>query len=59
MTVKDNGIGFNPPKATGDLVRDGRLGLAGMQERVQLIGGKIKIESEQGKGTTVTIEAPI
>ena len=59
ITVKDNGKGFDPPEIMSDLVKDGRLGLAGMQERIQLLGGSLKIESKPGKGTTVTIEAPI
>ena len=59
ITVKDNGNGFDPPEIMSDLVKDGRLGLAGMQERIQLLSGSLKIESKLGKGTTVTIEAPI
>jgi PAS domain S-box-containing protein len=59
VTIKDNGCGFYLPEATGDLVKQGRLGLAGMQERIQLVGGSLRIESEPGDGTTVVIEAPI
>lgn len=58
ITIKDDGKGFDLPETTGDLVKQGRLGLAGMQERIQLIGGKLRIESTPDKGTTVTIEAP-
>jgi PAS domain S-box-containing protein len=58
ITVKDNGKGFYLPETTGDLVKRGRLGLAGMQERIQLVGGSLKIKSKPGKGTTVAIEAP-
>jgi PAS domain S-box-containing protein len=58
ITVKDNGKGFYLPETTGDLVKRGRLGLAGMRERIQLVGGSLKIKSIPGKGTTVTIEAP-
>jgi PAS domain S-box-containing protein len=58
ITVNDNGKGFDLPDATGDLVKQGRLGLAGMQERIQLVGGSLRIESKPGKGTTVVIEAP-
>jgi signal transduction histidine kinase len=36
----------------------GKLGLAGMQERGQLIGGKVRITSEPSKGTTVSAEIP-
>lgn len=59
ISVKDNGIGFNLPKSAGELTRSGKLGLAGMRERALLLGGDIKIESEPGKGTTITVEAPV
>ena len=59
ITISDNGKGFDSSDTIGDLVRNGRLGLAGMQERAKLLGGSLKVESEPGKGTTVTIEAPI
>ena len=58
LTVKDNGKGFMPPSRIGDLASTGKLGLTGMQERTQLINGEIKLESEPGKGTTVTVEVP-
>jgi PAS domain S-box-containing protein len=59
ITIKDNGKGFDLPKSVGDLTRSGKLGLAGMQERVQLLGGNITVESKPGKGTSITVEAPI
>jgi len=59
LTVKDNGKGFELPKRVGDLASTGKLGLAGMQERAQLIGGKLTLHSEPGEGTTVTVEVPI
>jgi len=59
MTVSDNGRGFELPERIGDLASSGKLGLAGMQERAQLLGGSLKVESEPGKGTTVTVEAPV
>jgi PAS domain S-box-containing protein len=59
VTVRDNGCGFYLPETTGDLVKQGRLGLAGMQERIQLVGGSFKIKSEPGAGTIVIIEAPL
>lgn len=55
LTIKDKGKGFKPPKRLGDLAAMGKLGLAGMQERVQLIGGQLKITSNPGKGTTVIV----
>jgi signal transduction histidine kinase len=58
ITVSDNGKGFKLAGKIGDLAKQGKLGLAGMQERVQLVGGVISVQSEMGKGTTITVEAP-
>ena len=58
ITICDNGKGFTLPEQVSDLAKQGKLGLAGMQERVQLIGGTISVESVPGRGTTITIEAP-
>jgi PAS domain S-box-containing protein len=58
VTITDNGKGFKLPDKVGDLAKHGKLGLAGMQERAQLVGGTLKVQSEPGKGTTITVEAP-
>ena len=58
LAVTDNGKGFELPEKIGDLASTGKLGLAGMQERAQLIGGRLTLHSEPGKGTTVTVEVP-
>jgi two-component system, NarL family, sensor histidine kinase DegS len=58
ITVRDNGKGFDLPKTIGDLARDGKLGLAGIQERAQLLGGTIKVQSQPGKGSSITVEVP-
>lgn len=55
LTIKDKGRGFKPPERIGDLAALGKLGLVGMQERAQLIGGQLKITSHPGKGTTVIV----
>ena len=57
ITVSDNGKGFRIPERMVDYARDGKLGLAGMQERAQLIGGTLKVSSREGKGTDVVIES--
>jgi len=56
ITVIDNGQGFNPPRSMGDLAKDGKLGLAGMQERAKLIGGTLEVRSSPGKGTDIAVE---
>jgi len=32
--------------------------LAGMQERAQLIGGTLRVQSQPGKGTSISVEVP-
>ncbi len=59
LTISDNGIGFRVPKDLGDLPHKGKLGLAGIQERVELLGGSLKLKSDFGRGSTILIEAPI
>jgi two-component system, NarL family, sensor histidine kinase UhpB len=57
VTVEDNGHGFRP----GEIMsRDGSgLGLYGMQERAEYLGGRVSIESEPDRGTRVRAEIPI
>ncbi|MFC1988535.1 PAS domain S-box protein [Chloroflexota bacterium] len=59
VNVRDNGKGFNPPETIGDLARDGKLGLAGMLERVQLLGGTLSVQSKPGKGSRVNVEISV
>jgi len=58
LTVKDDGKGFELTERIEDLAVAGKFGLVGMQERAQLIGGKLTLQSGPGKGTTVTAEVP-
>ena len=59
VSIKDNGRGFDLGGSLSELPREGKLGLAGMEERVRLLGGSLNIESAPGKGTLVEIEVPI
>ncbi len=56
VSVSDDGTGFEKPVDAGDFVRLGKLGLLGMYERARLINGSFSLESEGGKGTTVSVE---
>lgn len=51
LTIQDDGIGFDSD-AKGPI---GHFGLVGMHERAELAGGKLKIESQKGKGTKVVL----
>lgn len=59
ISISDNGKGFELPEKLGDLAQSGKLGLTGMQERIQLVGGTLAIQSQLGKGSTITIELPV
>jgi signal transduction histidine kinase len=58
ITVQDNGVGFEVPQETADLVNVGSLGLMGLKERAQLFGGQMNVISITGQGTTVRVELP-
>lgn len=55
LLVQDDGIGFqlgDEPTGTG-------LGLFGMQERAELVGGTFSVDSETGKGTRIMLQVPV
>jgi signal transduction histidine kinase len=55
LQVRDDGRGFEPAGARSDE----KLGLASLRDRAQLVGGRLQIESPPGKGTTVSVTAPL
>jgi signal transduction histidine kinase len=55
LTVQDDGQGFAVPATLRSLTAQGHFGLAGMQERVNLIGGTLRLESAPGQGTTMRV----
>ncbi|MFO7996887.1 MAG: PAS domain S-box protein [Dehalococcoidia bacterium] len=59
VTISDNGKGFNLPQQLSDFAGRGKLGLTGMAERARLIGGELQVSSQIGKGTELTVRAPI
>lgn len=59
LEIEDNGIGFEIPQNWLDLARQGHLGLAGMRERAEAIGGTLDITSSPGHGTCLRVDIPI
>ncbi|HEY40808.1 MAG TPA: GAF domain-containing protein [Dehalococcoidia bacterium] len=59
VEVSDNGQGFSPERVINSESRLVHLGLLGMKERAELIGGNLNIKSKQGKGTTVSFAFPV
>lgn len=54
VVIEDDGVGFDAGSASS-----GGLGLAGMQERVSLVGGRFRVETAPGRGTTLAAEVPL
>ena len=55
LTVRDDGRGFDPqavPESEG-------IGLAGMKERANLVGGRLRVRSVKGEGTQIRLEVPL
>ena len=53
LAVKDDGGGFDP-----DAVPRGHLGLIGMRQRVDLVGGELRVRSRAGRGTEISASVP-
>ena len=52
VSLKDNGVGFRKSKLIG-AVEGGHLGIVGLRDRIESLGGKLSINSDLGVGTAV------
>ena len=59
LTIEDDGIGFDLDKARRKGIEGASLGLLGMQERVNLSGGRLEITSALGQGTAIHAWLPL
>jgi len=59
VEIEDDGEGFDPASISGTAVNGRGLGLAGIRERVELLGGSAVIESAPGQGTRVVLTVPL
>lgn len=57
MDIHDDGRGFQVERAVG-VKSSKRLGLLGMRERVEMVGGTFCVESAPGRSTTIRVELP-
>ena len=53
--IEDDGLGFEVSTSPGE----NHLGLLGIRERAELLGGRLTIESNPGQGTSVYVEIPL
>jgi signal transduction histidine kinase len=58
MEIHDNGKSFEVERVLF-AKRNKRLGLLGMRERVEMVGGTFCVESTPGNGTTIRVEIPL
>lgn len=59
--MRDNGRGFDPARATvetEDVLGGVHLGMTGMSERLQIVGGHLDVESTPGVGTVIRATVP-
>ena len=59
VLIEDDGIGFHSDRAVSETTLVKGIGLLGMQERVRLLGGSLKIRSREGQGTSIFVELPL
>ncbi|MCX7707366.1 MAG: PAS domain-containing protein [Anaerolineae bacterium] len=59
MLIEDDGIGFDLMEVSVASESGRGLGLIGMQERIQLVGGQMDIDTAPGYGTRIRIQVPI
>jgi signal transduction histidine kinase len=57
-TITDDGRGFDPERTLVEAARGGHLGLVGMHERVQMLGGSTQIDSRPGGPTIISVTLP-
>jgi len=54
LSISDDGVGFNAANVS-DLARAGKLGLVGMKERCELVGGSFEVYSSPQQGTRIVV----
>ncbi|QHW32584.1 histidine kinase [Paenibacillus rhizovicinus] len=59
IVVNDNGVGFHTNQIESKVKNSVHFGLIGMRERVELLEGRMEIESAINQGTKITIHIPI
>ncbi len=58
MKIKNDGKSFQVDRVL-QAKKNKRLGLLGMRERVEMVGGSFSVESAPGKGTTICVQIPV
>ena len=59
VIIEDDGVGFDAESLMQDNATGNKLGLFGMEERAELLGGTLAIKSTIGKGTAIILQVPL
>jgi signal transduction histidine kinase len=59
LSIRDNGRGFEVGLINSTGLHDAGFGLSGISERARILGGKLAVDSEPGRGTHVTVSIPL
>ena len=59
VSVKDDGVGFDPVEVTSMATKKAEFGLFSIRERLEQLGGLFEIDSEIGRGSKITMTAPL
>lgn len=58
LVVEDNGVGFDVEEALARAVANQTRGIVSMQERAEILGGWLRIESTRGRGSRIELSVP-
>ena len=58
LHIEDDGMGFDPEGDNGTRLDGYSLGLPGMKERAQTVGGELQVKSACGEGCTISLLVP-
>jgi two-component system, NarL family, sensor histidine kinase UhpB len=58
LVIRDDGVGFDVAQTLDGAASRGHLGLLGMKERIQILGGDMEVDSAPGQGTRIRISLP-
>ncbi len=59
IRIRDNGKGFDLTRTLDSAVAVGHIGVVGMKQRAETLGGEMNIITHEGAGTTITLRFPI
>ncbi|VVS91091.1 PAS domain-containing sensor histidine kinase [Desulfoluna spongiiphila] len=58
LRIEDNGCGFEPEERMVSALKEKRMGLKSMEERVNLLSGSLTLHSREGAGTRIVVKFP-